>query len=610
MDCVEPTKTMVVSPRARRRVLEVKLKEKNSELRELCVREAELIGVLPPETPIEPGESPPSFTPKNTLFMKAMGGMPSDHNSSKQSTSKDEDSLASLEQECKIQSGIAEAAFGLANDVSISKSLRRKHRLMYQHSQNRISELEQRINLLKRTSNLDLKKNKNVMGYHQPHDLRDDRIGVPVSHHPMEEVDQPLSLALDNASLHHYQRNFAPPVPKHQIQWGGHYNHPDSIHPISQQTSHGNHSRMSYNKHINYNLPTMYSSNPHHPQNVYNKVSPSNIPMSSITPPNVYHHSQHPPPPSHNFYDFQPHGDLKRFGSLDRRRANYNPVPPPRPPHKEALEDPTTLKLNNVLSHKPQLEPETVLLPNQMYPENNIMRTQSLINVRESHPLPPRPWYEVPEPPLAPPGDPSPPLPPPLATSPLVSSISNLNVVDNMSYQQQQQQNQVSPVDSGSYQSQVPSLIPVDNTPYQSPTQVSSSVSPMTVSTTQDPDVVVPYESPKNQTVIQVGKFQPYREISKPFEMSDFYKYSTKFRRKPGDPGTNTNPKSNNNNNNNHKNTVMNKTKDNFMEQTVVTNYSQISPVLQQPPDSTDSDMNWIQNENKPAASSHASTFV
>lgn len=86
-DCVETTKKMVVSPRARRRVLEVKLKEKNLELRELCVREAELIGVLPPETPIEPGESPPSFTPKNTLFMKAMGAMPTE--SLKQSAAKD-----------------------------------------------------------------------------------------------------------------------------------------------------------------------------------------------------------------------------------------------------------------------------------------------------------------------------------------------------------------------------------------------------------------------------------------------------------------------------------------------------------------------------------------
>lgn len=39
-------------------------------------------------------------------------------------------------------------------------------------------------------------------------------------------------------------------------------------------------------------------------------------------------------------------------------------------------------------------------------------------------------------------------------------------------------------------------------------------------------------ESPKNMTVVQPAKFQPYKEETKPFEMSDFYKYSTKFRQK------------------------------------------------------------------------------
>ncbi|KAK6637028.1 hypothetical protein RUM43_010702 [Polyplax serrata] len=43
-------------------------------------------------------------------------------------------------------------------------------------------------------------------------------------------------------------------------------------------------------------------------------------------------------------------------------------------------------------------------------------------------------------------------------------------------------------------------------------------------------DTVVPFESPQNHTVVQAGKWQPYREVTKPFEMSDFYKYSTKFR--------------------------------------------------------------------------------
>ncbi|XP_069361762.1 FERM domain-containing protein 4A [Maniola hyperantus] len=37
-------------------------------------------------------------------------------------------------------------------------------------------------------------------------------------------------------------------------------------------------------------------------------------------------------------------------------------------------------------------------------------------------------------------------------------------------------------------------------------------------------------EAPGNVTVIEQGRCIPYREETKPFEMSDFYKYSTKFR--------------------------------------------------------------------------------
>lgn len=38
---------------------------------------------------------------------------------------------------------------------------------------------------------------------------------------------------------------------------------------------------------------------------------------------------------------------------------------------------------------------------------------------------------------------------------------------------------------------------------------------------------------PKNCTVVQAGQCKPYREETKPFEMSDFYKYSTKFKKSP-----------------------------------------------------------------------------
>lgn len=42
--------------------------------------------------------------------------------------------------------------------------------------------------------------------------------------------------------------------------------------------------------------------------------------------------------------------------------------------------------------------------------------------------------------------------------------------------------------------------------------------------------------------MVQVGKWQPYREISKPFEMSDFYKYSTRFRKPSSTNSNNPSP--------------------------------------------------------------------
>ncbi|CAH1636130.1 unnamed protein product [Spodoptera littoralis] len=67
----------------------------------------------------------------------------------------------------------------------------------------------------------------------------------------------------------------------------------------------------------------------------------------------------------------------------------------------------------------------------------------------------------------------------------------------------------------------------------------------------QSPPVLSPgavsLESPKNLTVIEQGKCIPYREETKPFEMSDFYKYSTKFRQNnvqksaPNNPGPSLN---------------------------------------------------------------------
>lgn len=63
-----------------------------------------------------------------------------------------EETLAALELECKIQKGIAEAALGLANEATASKAARRKHRLMYQQSRRRLAELEAKLDLLQQSS--------------------------------------------------------------------------------------------------------------------------------------------------------------------------------------------------------------------------------------------------------------------------------------------------------------------------------------------------------------------------------------------------------------------------------------------------------------------------
>lgn len=63
-----------------------------------------------------------------------------------------EETLAALELECKIQKGIAEAALGLANDTTASKAARRKNRLTYQQSRRRLAELEAKLELLQQSN--------------------------------------------------------------------------------------------------------------------------------------------------------------------------------------------------------------------------------------------------------------------------------------------------------------------------------------------------------------------------------------------------------------------------------------------------------------------------
>lgn len=125
----------------------------------------------------------------------------------------------------------------------------------------------------------------------------------------------------------------------------------------------------------------------------------------------------------------------------------------------------------------------------------------------------------------------------------LSTSANALPIVESVLRNQTQQQ----PVSPAFYHNTSVQPVPsFDNSNVTVPTSVSSKL--------QSPDVPsaaansfidnsncytpnlstaeIQVESPKNMTIVQPAKFQPYKEVTKPFEMSDFYKYSTKFRQK------------------------------------------------------------------------------
>ncbi|KAL0101573.1 hypothetical protein PUN28_019010 [Cardiocondyla obscurior] len=130
--------------RQRREALQEKLAQKNNELKNLCIEEAELTGVLPPEIPLEPGESPPTFRRKvDTSFTYSQKLI------NKLKTTDAEES--ELELERQVQLGIVENALSVINDPTESKATRRKHRLAYQQSQRRLQELETELNFIRQT---------------------------------------------------------------------------------------------------------------------------------------------------------------------------------------------------------------------------------------------------------------------------------------------------------------------------------------------------------------------------------------------------------------------------------------------------------------------------
>ncbi|XKL64191.1 hypothetical protein PGB90_004277 [Kerria lacca] len=533
MECESTSKKMVATLQSRKDALESKLREKTLELKKLCIQEAELTGILPPETPIEPGESPPVFRRKvGTAFTYP-------ENLIEKLKSKEEEALARLELECKIQTSIAEAALGLANDGNANKSIRRKHRLEYQRSQRRLAELEMRLNVLRQSikSSNQLKQRKKPR---PPLNIETDCFeGLELgsdevdNHYKHTHTEEPSSLSVVNRDVirnSHFYNSFGKSS----------HNYPSYMHQIHQPNKNNWNRNQLYRRSV---------ERTHHNSGCYedntNWIEDSSL-WRNTAPVGYF---------SNQCYTTLPNDSRikSRYGSLDRRyRNSHNGGYDFDPTYNISHISPTLIchQRNSPTGYNdsnrrstPSCAPSpsdstiinAVLLPNQTYPENSLMRTQSLGNVE--HPRKSLDTHSLQEK-----------IQENFHSNTLGRKIREKEwretLLDSDCYDQRSHTPPLHPRASKNNESPVPQrpfsrrttrtppppLPPPHCTiPCSPPPPPVTSKSPV-----KSPTLIestVPFESPKNHTVVEVGKWQPYREVTKPFEMSDFYKYSTKFRK-------------------------------------------------------------------------------
>lgn len=188
---------------------------------------------------------------------------------------------------------------------------------------------------------------------------------------------------------------------------------------------------------------------------------------------------------------------------MDRRKAVTGPHSSSSPSLEAWGADEVDAIFHVITPPPPRVQPPQTLLPSQTYPDiHSLTRTQSLGSVGSS--LQPtdrkqkeKEWYET-----------------SLDSAPLPQRAKPESKVEVAS-------------DVSSSLSRSSSSVSGEQRP-----QMRAWTSELPSSDSFD--TVVPFESPKNHMVVQAGKWQPYREVTKPFEMADFYKYSTKFRKAAG----------------------------------------------------------------------------
>ncbi|MBN3285235.1 INAVA protein, partial [Polyodon spathula] len=135
---VKDTTTHTRAVKLRQQSLEDKLESCRLELQKLCIREAELTGILPKEFPLKPGEKAPNVRRRIGAAFKL------DELSILQQGSDPE--LSSLEAELALQFQIYEAARRLSLEENISRHMKRSRLNQCEKEQKKLKKLQQAVN--------------------------------------------------------------------------------------------------------------------------------------------------------------------------------------------------------------------------------------------------------------------------------------------------------------------------------------------------------------------------------------------------------------------------------------------------------------------------------
>lgn len=128
---LKEVKELTFAVRKQQQALEERLEACLEELRALCLREAELTGVLPAEYPLKPGEKAPKIRRRIGAAYKL----------DEKALSR-EDPLSSLEQELALQLQIAEAARRLSREENLGRQARRQRKHAVLQEERKLQELE------------------------------------------------------------------------------------------------------------------------------------------------------------------------------------------------------------------------------------------------------------------------------------------------------------------------------------------------------------------------------------------------------------------------------------------------------------------------------------